>query len=75
MCASMATAVLFIFLAISGCGTLDHKTILLNVGDSKKASLRSGGRLKTDRSAGSKKPGNTASPAQDLVGMTIRLFG
>ena len=37
---SMATAVLCIFLAMSGCGTLDHKTILLNVGDSKETVLQ-----------------------------------
>ena len=36
---SMTTAVLLLFLFMAGCGTLDNKTILLNVGDSKKAVL------------------------------------
>ncbi len=35
----MLAAPLFIFLIISGCGTLDHKTILLNIGDSKERVL------------------------------------
>ncbi len=35
----MATAFLFLSLVVVGCGTLDKKTILLNVGDSKQAVL------------------------------------
>ena len=40
MRASIAAEFLLISLAISGCGTLDHKTILLNVGDSKESVLK-----------------------------------
>lgn len=35
----MLVASIFIFFAISGCGTLDKKTIMLNVGDSKERVL------------------------------------
>lgn len=35
----MTTAALLLFLSMTSCGTLDKKTILLNVGDSKQAVL------------------------------------
>lgn len=75
MRASMITAVLFIFLAISGCGTLDHKTILSNVGDSKETVLQVMGTPQDRQISGQQEACNTAYPAQDLVGMTIKLFG
>ena len=48
----MATVLLFIFLAMWGCGTLDHKTILLNVGDSKETVLQVMGTLQDRQISG-----------------------